>query len=103
MYGTNEIIKAGRITSVASIDSISEDYRPSEVFSLFLAPTQGSEVEVGDIMEFDAILPHTNGEYVTVPVVVGDWSPIVFVAIKANALDLEKVNAYTSPMKEIVL
>lgn len=104
MYTTLDIVKAGRITNVIEVTSLTENYYPSGViFSMFLVPKAATEVELGDVMIVEAMLPDTNGEYVDVPVVVGDWSPVLFRAIKASGIDLTKVDVYVSPIKEIKL
>ncbi len=98
MYEEKAIVASARVTDVKKVTSLSEEYRPEAIFSVFLAPKDGGN-EAGDVVEFEAELPHTKGEYVDVPVVVGDWSPIVFKAIKASAIDLTKVTLYAAPMK----
>ena len=104
MYATLDIIKAGRITKVQQVDSLAEDFYPEGVvFSMFLNPAEGSDVELGSVVIVEAILPDTNGEYVDVPVVVGDWSPVIFRALKASAIDTDKLDVYISPIKDIVL
>lgn len=104
MYGQKEYIAAGRVTKVVKLTSLSNDYNPGgNVFSVFLAPKEGSDAGVGDVLAFDAMLPDSNGEFVEVPVVVGDWSPIVFRAIKASAIDLTDFDVYVAPIRELVL
>lgn len=102
MYTAKDIILASRITNVVKLDDLTEDYSTKGCFSVLLAP-KSDAVERGDIVTFDAILPHSNTEYVEVPVVVGDWSPIVFKSIKANSIDLTEVDVYIAPIKDLVL
>jgi len=103
MYSTESIIRASRITKISKLASLSENYFPDELFSLMLVAKSNSGVENGDVLAFDAMLPDTNNEYVEVPVVVGDWSPIVFRAVKAGAINLSKVDAYVAPIYQFTL
>ncbi|MCR5588001.1 MAG: hypothetical protein K6F72_00110 [Bacteroidales bacterium] len=104
MENAKDIITAARVTNVGLLESLNEDYYPNGVlFSLFLAPKSDSSVEIGDIKEITAMLPHSNGEYVEVPVVVGDWSPVVFHALKADNDLLTDVKVYVAPIKDIIL
>lgn len=103
MYTAKDIILASRITNVVKLDSLDTDYTPKGIFSVLLAPKSGATAEKWDIVTFDAILPHSNTEYVEVPVVIGDWSPIVFKSIKANSIDLTDVDVYIAPIKDLVL
>ncbi|MBP5545733.1 MAG: hypothetical protein J6X59_00415 [Bacteroidales bacterium] len=99
-----DFIKAGRITNVGKLTSMSADYYPDGVsFSLFLAPKEDGDASTGDIMAVEAMLPESDGQYVEVPVAVGDWSPVVFRALKSGTLDLTDVDVYVAPIKEITL
>ena len=104
MYTALDIVKAGRITNVEKVTILSDPYYPNGViFSMFLNAKSQSGVESGDVVVVEAMLPDTNGAYVDVPVVVGDWSPVIFRAIKAGAIDTDKLDVYIAPIKEIVL
>lgn len=104
MYTALDIIKAGRITKVEKVTSLSENYYPDGViFSMFLVPKESSNIELGDVIIVEAMLPDTNGAYVDVPMVVGDWSPVLYRAIKAEAIDLDTLDVYVAPIKEVTL
>lgn len=103
METAKDIITAGRITKVEKVTSLSSNYYPADSFSMFLVPKAATGVELGDVMVVEALLPRTDNEYVNVPVVVGDWSPVVFRAIKASGIDLTKVDLYVAPIKELTL
>lgn len=95
---TKEIIQAARVTDVQKLTSLTSDYHPDKLFSLMLVPKQNSSVDVGDVVTFNATLPHAGNLPIEVPVVVGDWSPIVFCSIEANGIDLTEVDAYVAPI-----
>ena len=101
MYAAKDIILASRITNVVKLDSLDTDYTPKGLFSVLLAPKSGATAEKGDIVTFDAVLPHSTA-YVEVPVIVGDWSPIVFNTIKADSIDLTEVDVYIAPINLVL-
>lgn len=103
MYTAKDIITAGRITKVEKVTSLSAHYFPADSFSIFLVPRPTSGVELGDVKIVEAMLPRTDSAYVDVPVVVGDWSPVVFRAIKASGIDLTEVDVYVAPIEELTL
>ena len=104
MNEAQSIVKAARVTEVGKLSSLSEDYYPNgELFSLFLNPTESSSVSVGDVMVVEAMLPHSIAEFVEVPVVVGDWSPVVFLGLKAGTINLGEVDVYVAPMKDLII
>lgn len=104
MYATREIIMAGRLTACTKLDSLSEDYYPDgKMFNLQLVPTEDSDIEDGSIVRIDAMLPYSNGEYVEVPVRVGEWSEFIFLGIKAGAVDLGKADVYVSEIKDLTI
>ena len=102
MYAAKDIITAGRITRVEKVASLSGDYFPTDSFSMFLVPKGGS-TEMGDVVIVEAILPHSDGAYVDVPVVAGDWSPVVFRALKSGSIDLSDVDLYVAPITKLTL
>lgn len=73
--------RATKIQKVAAADG----YTSNKPFSIFIAPTASSSQEVGDVLIITAKPVH-NEEAVEVPVVVGDWSPVVFDAIAAGGI-----------------
>jgi len=100
MTELESIITAMCITSVVQVDDLTEDFSLDGVsFRVFLAPASGSDVKVGDVVAFDAMLPYSGGEFVEVPVTVGSWSPVLFTAIKASEIDLTDVDVYVAPIK----
>ena len=54
-------------------------------------------------MVVEAMLPHSIAEFVEVPVVVGDWSPVVFLGLKAGTINLGEVDVYVAPMKDLII
>lgn len=99
MTELESIISAQCITNVVKLESLTEDFDlEGKLFRLFLAPALGSDVKSGDILTVDAMLPYSGGEAVEVPVVVGDWSPVLFQGIEASAIDLTDVDAYVAPI-----
>lgn len=104
MYTELNFTKAGRITKVEKVTSLSENYYPEkEIFSMFLAPKDDGVSSSGDVLIVEAMLPDSDGQYVEVPVVVGDWSPVFFRGLKAGGIDLSDVDVYVAPIKEITL
>lgn len=104
MYTELNFTKAGRITNVEKVTSLSENYYPEkEIFSMFLAPKDDGVSSSGDVLIVEAMLPDSDGQYVEVPVVVGDWSPVFFRGLKAGGVDLTDVDVYVAPIKEITI
>ena len=101
MYTELNYTQAGRITNVEKVTSLSENYYPDdEIFSLFLVPKEDGSASSGDVIIVEAMLPDSDGQYVDVPVVVGDWSPVFFRGLKAGAIDFSEVDVYVAPIKE---
>ena len=99
MTELESIISAMCITNVVKVEDLTDDFSlDGKHFRMFLAPASGSDVKSGDILPVDAILPYSGGEAVEVPVVVGSWSPVLFKAIEASAIDLNDVDAYVAPI-----
>ena len=103
MYTAKDMITAGRITKVEKVTSLSANYYPEKSFSVFLNAKANSGVENGDVVVVEAMLPDTDGAYVDVPVVLGDWSPVVFRAIKASGINLTKIDVYVAPINGLTL
>lgn len=101
MYTALNFTQTGRVTNVVKVTSLSENYIPDgEFFSMFLAPKDDGVSSSGDVLIVEAMLPDSDGQYVDVPVVVGDWSPVFFRALKAGGIDLSDVDVYVAPIKE---
>lgn len=94
----NALIKAGRVLNVGKITDLTAAYSPNAPFSVFLTPASGSLVEVGDnyIITGCTAYGEAEGE---IPVVVGDWSPVVFRSISASGIDLTEVDCYVAPIE----
>lgn len=104
MYAKTEIIQSSRVTNAIKLVSLSEDYTPGFLFSLFLSPIANQDIACGDVLAVNAVLAESDGAAVEVPVVVGDWSPVVFRTLKASGgIDLTKVNAYVAPIKNLLM
>jgi hypothetical protein len=100
MTELESIISAMCITNVVQVEDLTEDFSLEGVpFRLFLVPKDGGDVKVGDVVAFDAMLPYSGGEFVEVPVVVGEWNPLFLTAIKASEIDLTDMDAYVAPIK----
>lgn len=93
------MFQACRVTEVVNITDLTEDYMPERPFSMYLAPVEGGTSEVGDVEIVNAILPYGAGQTTRVPVNVGDWSPVVFLALPADSIDLNKYEVFVSPIK----
>ena len=103
MYGASEMIRAGRLTSSMTADEY-EDWLAAEragketFYSMFIVP-DGS-IEAGDVVIVDADTAQRDG--CKVPVVVGDWSPMVFRGALTNPADwtptVDKSQVYIAPI-----
>ena len=107
MYGASEMIRAGRLTNVMDLDTFlgwraGQANKEGIFFSVFILPDSAKAIEAGDVVMAAAKLPHR--EATKVPLVVGDWSPVVFVDIDhAAIISLEGVavdrdHVYVAPM-----
>ena len=97
METLEEIITAGRLTNATEITDLSEDYNPEDkVFSLLLIAKENGGIEDGDWIKVSAMLPYPEGQFVDVPVRVGAWQELVFKAIEADGIDLDKVEVWVS-------
>lgn len=87
------------VTNVAKLDSLDVGYEPGWPFKIFVNPKEGSGISKGDILTVDAELYDSNGESVEVPVVTGEWSPVLFRTLeKISSLDLSAVDVYIARM-----
>lgn len=99
-----DIMNAARVTNVVKLASLDEDYFPDGAsFSLFLNPTETSTTAAGETVVIEAMLAHSDGKYVEVPVIVGDWSPIVCRALQAGSIDLDEFDVYVGLIHDVVL
>lgn len=94
MTTIESILKTLLVTNVTNVTSIEEGYNPGWPFKIFVKPKEGSDISKGDILAVVAGLYDSNDEDVEVPVIVGEWSPIVFRWLKGGYLDLERVDVY---------
>lgn len=94
----NALLKAGRVLNVGKVTDLTAAYEPDAPFSMFLVPASGSLVEVGDTYIVNGLTAYGTaaGE---IPVVVGDWSPVVFRGISASGIDLTEVDVYVAPIE----
>lgn len=93
------LIRAGRVLKVEQLSDLTSEYKPTSpdtCFSVFLMPASGSSVELGDVVLVNAKLPYGSAAG-DVPVVVGDWSPVIFESISASGVDLTDVDVYVAP------
>ena len=95
-------IRALRVLKVEKITDLSSGYKPAgdgpRPFSLFLLPKDGSTYSVGDAVEITAKLPYAASA-TGVPMLVGDWSPVVFEEIPVDGVDLEEFTPYAAEIK----
>lgn len=100
MYGLENIITGARLSNITELTSLSSDYNPEgEMFSLLLLPKDDSSMEDGDWVKIKAMLPYSDGQFVDVPVRVGEWQEMVFKALKAGSIDLTELEVWVSIMK----
>lgn len=92
------MIRAGRVLNVEKLTDLSAGYDPQTPFNMFLVPASGSTVELGDVIVVSATLPYGGDTAGDVPVVVGDWSPVIFRTLAAGAIDLTEVDVYVAPI-----
>lgn len=93
------IISAMCITDVTQVEDLDVDLNfDGKPFRLFLEPISGGEVNVGDVVRVNGMLPYSI-EMSKIPVAVGSWSPVLFTTIQADGINLTEVNAYVAPLK----
>lgn len=95
------LIRAGRVLEITKLTDLTAAYEPTDPFSMFLTPTSGSTVGLGDTLLVSGTTPYdaVGAAAHDLPVVVGDWSPIVFRSIAASGIDLSDVDVYVAPIK----
>ena len=101
MINTFESVKVLKVGKVESLDT---DFAPSstskKAFHIFIRPLEGADNDAGEIICINA-KPAKNDDFVEVPIVLGDWNPVLFEKIAANAntdtdIDLDKYAVYYS-------
>ena len=96
MTTIESIVKTLLVTNVAKLSSLDEGYAPGWPFKIFVNPKEESDISKGDILTVDAELYDNKGESVEVPVITGEWSPVVFRSFKDDAFDLTEVDVYVA-------
>lgn len=94
MINTFESVK---VLIVEQITDISTAFKPAtaNAFHIFLAPADGSSYSVGDVVTITA-KPVNNDSATSVPIVVGDWNPVVLESVSASGVDLTEFDVYVS-------
>ena len=99
MINTFESVK---VLNVGKVDSLSEEFKleNGNGFHVFIAPGSGADKDSGETIIIKA-QPVKNAEAVEVPIVVGDWNPVLLRAIAANSeadtdIDLSAYSVYYS-------
>ena len=69
-----ELIRAGRVVECYLASALT-DIAAHAPCSIFITP-KGNDIEAGDIVTLNCSLPYNSGT--KAPVVVGDWSPVIF-------------------------
>lgn len=92
-------IRALRVLDVKQVDDLTAKIYLDVPFSLFVAPKVGSGYLPGDVISVEGGLAYSQGSETKVPVVVGDWSPIIFDFISANQLDANDFDVYIGFIK----
>lgn len=94
-------LRALRVLKIEKVTDLSSGFALSNgnPFSLFIAPADGSSLDVGDVAIVNATIPYDNGNVVEVPVVVGDWSPVVFDSLDADNTAIADCDIYAAEIK----
>lgn len=105
MESAKDIILAARITKVMKLTSLSEDYTTGvNPFSVRVEPKSNSDLELGDTVKTQVMMPDTDGAYVEVPLTLGCWNEYVCLGLKASSgLNLSTMDVYVAPIKNLVL
>ncbi len=103
MINTFESVK---VLKVDQLESLSEDFSLSDGkgFHVFIAPLSGADKDSGETIIIKA-KPVKNDEAVEVPIVVGDWNPVLLEKIAANSeadtdIDLTKYKVFYSEIAD---
>lgn len=75
MINTFESVK---VLKVGKVESLAVNFKPAseKPFHILINPKSGSELAPGDVKIINA-KPVKNDTAVEVPVVVGDWNPVI--------------------------
>ena len=92
------MLRVMRIVKIEKVEDLTTNYAPGKPFSIFIAPVVGGAYLPGDVAIVNGTLPETTTA-TDVPVMVGDWSPVVFDSITASSLDLENCELYASELE----
>lgn len=99
MINTFESVKVLKVGKVESLDT---DFAPAsgKAFHVFIRPLAGADNDAGEIVAIKA-KPVKNDQPTEVPIVLGDWNPVLLQSIAANAntdtdIDLNTYSVYYS-------
>jgi hypothetical protein len=70
------LIRAGRVIKGDKMQTLGDVLASGTACSIFIAPL--GNTEAGDIVEIEGLTAINDGTPTRLPVVVGDWSPIIF-------------------------
>lgn len=103
MINTFESVKVLNVSKVASLDT---DFSPASKkgFHIFIAPGDNASHEAGEVVIIKA-KPVKNEQATEVPIVLGDWNPVLLESISANAnvdtdIDLDNYSVYYSEISD---
>lgn len=99
MINTFESVKVLKVEKVESLDT---DFKAAsgKAFHVFIRPLDGADNDAGEIITINA-KPVKNDNPVELPIVLGDWNPVLIEKIAANTgadtdIDLEHYTVYYS-------
>lgn len=97
MINTFESVKVLKVDKVADL---STNFTPAsgKPFHIFINPKSESSYEIGDVVVITA-KPTKNNTATAVPVVIGDWNPVLFESITAGAIDTTTNDIYYSEVE----
>jgi len=92
------ILQSARATKITKVADLTDGYTSAKPFSIFVCPTDNSPKEAGEVLVINA-KPVDNAAAVDVPVVIGDWSPVVFDAIGTGGINTSSYDVYIAEIK----
>lgn len=94
MINTFESVK---VLKVDKVTDLSTNFAPAsgKPFHIFINPKSESSYDIGDVVVITA-KPAKNNTATAVPVVIGDWNPVLFENITAGAFDITTNDIYYS-------
>lgn len=98
MINTFESVKAMKVEKVTDLSS-AFSLESKNAFHIFIAPGAGADLDCGEVMQISA-KPAKNDAATTVPIVVGDWNPVVLDSISASAIDLDNYDVFVSEIAD---